>query len=312
MERGMFKIKKNTQRRDAFALAIIQQAVHEQLFSRIAAANTSKEAWETLRMEFQGDTQVQSIKLQGLRRDFKNLSMKDDEPIGDYFSRIMCIVSQRRAYGEVIEDQSIVEKVLRSLTPRFDYVVPSIEVSHDLSKLTPVKLMGSLQSHEERLNRRTPEKQSKTDEQALQVMFDWTQSESGSRGRGRNSSRGRGRGRGRNFNKNKVPQCTVCIKFGHQKRDCWYNEEQHVNVANDEDNLTVESTKEEPRLFMAIVPEPQLSLMTNTTTTGNKTCLWFLDSGCSNHMTGLKHSFSKLDESFKLVVHLGDKKEIQV
>ena len=33
--------------------------------------------------------------------------------------------------------------------------------------------------------------------------------------------------------------------------------------------------------------------------------LWFLDSGCSNHMCG-KELFSRLDESFSTSVKLGD------
>lgn len=40
--------------------------------------------------------------------------------------------------------------------------------------------------------------------------------------------------------------------------------------------------------------------------------VWFLDSGCSNHMAGTKSLFKKLDESQKLDVTLGDNKHIQV
>ncbi|KAD3640328.1 hypothetical protein E3N88_29551 [Mikania micrantha] len=40
--------------------------------------------------------------------------------------------------------------------------------------------------------------------------------------------------------------------------------------------------------------------------------LWFLDSGCSHHMTGVNESFTQLDESFHLEVTLGDKKKLQV
>lgn len=63
----------------------------------------------------------------------------------------MAIVSQKRAYGEEAIDQKVVEKNTEKLDPKFDYVVPSIEVAYDLSQLTQVKLMGSLQSQEERL-----------------------------------------------------------------------------------------------------------------------------------------------------------------
>ncbi|KAD4386057.1 hypothetical protein E3N88_26226 [Mikania micrantha] len=189
---------KAAQKKDAHAMAIIQQAVHDQLFSRIAAANSAKETWEILKMEYQGDDQIKAIKLQGLRRDFENLLMKEDEAIGDYFSRVMTIVSQRRSYGELVTDQTIVEKILRSLTPRFDYIVPSIEVSNDLSRLAPVKLMGSLQSHEARINSRISNQTERTEGQALQVFQEPSRTNPASqfRGRGRGQSRGRGRERG--------------------------------------------------------------------------------------------------------------------
>ncbi|XP_076893818.1 uncharacterized protein LOC143545925 [Bidens hawaiensis] len=153
-------------------MAIIQQAVHDSLFSRVAAASMAKETWEILKMEFQGNSQVKAVKLQGLRRDFENLSMKEGEAIGDYFGRVIALVSQKRAYGEIFADRVIVEKILRSLTSKFDYVVPSIEINNDLASLTRVKLMGCLQSQEERINSRTPKKSKGNDEHALQIMQD--------------------------------------------------------------------------------------------------------------------------------------------
>ncbi|XP_076918477.1 uncharacterized protein LOC143578912 [Bidens hawaiensis] len=172
--------------------------------------------------------------------DFENLNMKEDETIGDYFSRVMSIVSLRRSFGENITDQTIVEKVLRSLTSRFDYVVPSIEVSHDLFKLPPVMLMASLQSHEERINRRVPEKLQKTNEQ-----------------------------------KTKYKSASKVTKTTPRRK--------HVNVAADDDQHV------------------NVNVVTK-----------IVDFGCSNHMTRIRESFLKIDENFKLVVHIGDKIEIKV
>ncbi|XP_076920927.1 uncharacterized protein LOC143582186 [Bidens hawaiensis] len=164
--------QRESKKKDTQAMTIIQQGVHDSLFSRIATAESAKNTWDILQIEYQGDSQVQSIKLQGLRRNFENLSMKDDENIGDYFSRVMNNVGQQRSYGEELTYQKIVEKVLRSLSPKFDYVIPSIEVVYDLAEVTPVKLMRLLKSQEERINSRTvvdktvkaPERQ---DEQVL-------------------------------------------------------------------------------------------------------------------------------------------------
>ncbi|XP_076915975.1 uncharacterized protein LOC143575497 [Bidens hawaiensis] len=73
---------------------------------------TAKQTWEILQVEFQGDSQVQFVKLQGFgfRRAFENLTMKDEESVGDYFSRVMNNVGQQRSYGEELSDQKIVEK----------------------------------------------------------------------------------------------------------------------------------------------------------------------------------------------------------
>lgn len=294
---------KTLKKRDAYAMALIQQAVHEHLFSRIAAATNAKECWEILQMEYQGDEQVMGVKLQGLRREFENLRMKEGEPVGDYFSRVMAIVSQKRAYGEEIEDRIIVEKVLRTLTQMFDHVVPSIEVTCDLSTLSPIKLMGTLQSQEERLNSRALDNNEKNEEHALQVIQENNRPNYNNfRGRGRGNFRGRGRGR--SYDRSRSPQCYICKKYGHIAKDCWYNEEQQANMvaANEpEDNA------EGQHLFMI-----QHALMTPTHDTSNAYSLWFIDSGCSNHMSGFKEIFTNLNKSFKLQVQLGNKKKLNV
>ncbi|KAJ8645763.1 hypothetical protein MRB53_007511 [Persea americana] len=45
---------KDCRKKDSKALLVIQQAVHESIFPRIAAANKSKDAWKILKDEYQG------------------------------------------------------------------------------------------------------------------------------------------------------------------------------------------------------------------------------------------------------------------
>jgi len=144
---------KENRKKDAKALFFLQQAVHETVFSRIAAATTSRQAWRILQTEFQGSSKVIVVKLQTLRHEFETLMMKGNEPVQDFLSRAMAIISQMRSYGDQITDQTVVEKILRSLTPKFDHVVAAIEESKDLSKFSFDELMGSLQAHETRINR---------------------------------------------------------------------------------------------------------------------------------------------------------------
>ena len=49
------KLREN-KKKDSKALVIIQQAVHDNVFSRIAATTMSKQAWQILQKVFQGDS----------------------------------------------------------------------------------------------------------------------------------------------------------------------------------------------------------------------------------------------------------------
>ena len=156
---------RETKKNDVKALFTIEQAVHETIFSRIAAATTSKQAWSILQKEFLGDSKVMTVKLQSLRCDFETLLMTNGKSIAYFLSRSIAIVSQMRTNGEKISDETIVAKVLRTLTPKFDHVVTAIEEAKDLSILSVDELMGSLQAHEARINRSSE----RNEEKALQV-----------------------------------------------------------------------------------------------------------------------------------------------
>ena len=58
--------------------------------------------------------------------------MKLEESVSKYFSKVMTIANKLRVHGEKIEDLTVVEKILRSMTPKFNFVVCSIEESKDL------------------------------------------------------------------------------------------------------------------------------------------------------------------------------------
>ena len=80
---------------------------------------------------------------------------------------------------------AVVEKILRSMTPKFDSVVCSIEKSKDIDTLTIDELQSSLLVHEQRMSSH------KEEEHALKITHG---DQYGGRGRGCGSFRGRGRG----------------------------------------------------------------------------------------------------------------------
>jgi len=60
-----------------------------------------------------------------------------------------------------------VEKILRSLTPKFEHVVAAIEEANDISTMTIRLLFGSLRAHEQQMN---DNKIEKSIEQPLQAQ----------------------------------------------------------------------------------------------------------------------------------------------
>ncbi|GJZ89940.1 putative RNA-directed DNA polymerase [Tanacetum coccineum] len=243
-------------------------------------ATSSKHAWDTLKTEYQGSAKVISVKLQSLLKNFETTSMKNDETVQGFLAKVSMIVSQMRAYGDNITDETVVAKILRSLPPKFDHVVAAIEESKYISTLSFDEFMGSLQAHEVRINRIV----AREDEQAFQTTEDAEPSKRNqyTRGRGRGSYRGRGRGR------TNLIYCSHCDKNGHSDDSCWFKPES-AKFAEKEDK------EEDEFLFMTL---SEINKPINE--------VWYIDSGFSHHMTGDKSRFKLLDETIKSKVLLGN------
>ena len=238
--------------------------------------------------------------------------MKENESVADFNSRTSNVINQLKSNGEDYQEQRIVEKILRSLPHKYDNLVMTIEEAKDLTTLKMDELMGSLQTHEHRINRSTS---SSTQEQAFKA-----QSNSKGRGRGRNgsgrNSRGRGRGNGgqrniaaeisgradgasssqntsrggkKNYNSNmRNVECYYCHKYGHYASDCWKKQSDQSRQAN-----------------VADVNHDAAFIMCNVGEEGSPE-VWYLDSGCSNHMSGNETLFSFIDKSFKSEIKMGN------
>jgi len=256
------------------------QAIDRSILETILKKDTSKDIWDSLKQKYQGTARVKRAQLQALRKEFEVFHMKMGESVNDYFARTLTIINKMGIHGEQMNDVVVIEKILRSMTPKFDYVVCSIEESNDIDVLSIDELQSSLLVHEQRMSRHT------LDEQALQVT-------NAVQPGGRNWSRGRGRGRGRGrsvFDKSMI-ECYNCHGLGHFQWECTKKEKQ-----------TYFAETSEEMLLMAYVDDKQV----------RSECIWFLDSGCSNHMCGKKELFDVFNEEFKDSVKLGNDASLQV
>ncbi|KAK4402482.1 Retrovirus-related Pol polyprotein from transposon TNT 1-94 [Sesamum angolense] len=299
-EKGKLENKKA---KDSEALYYIQTAVVDHIFPRISVATSAKEAWSILQKEYQGSAKVRIIKLQTLRRDFENMKMKDSETIDEYYTKVRELVNQLKAYGEDIPEKRVVEKLLISVTEKYDPIVTTIEETKDITTLTVTELVGSLEAYEKR--------RSKREENSLENAF-----QSKLNMRSQNSNRKEENFKSTMGDKKKQnmrpcrickrtnhlekdcyfrgkPQCRNCKRFGHVEKDCRLKGNYQANC--------IEENNSSDQLFYTcnLVAE-----------TGEAT--WYIDSAASNHMTYNKGAFQTLDESFKTNVKLGDNHIVKV
>ncbi|XP_070661289.1 uncharacterized protein [Malus domestica] len=147
------KTLKQNRMENARALGIIQGAVSDTIFPRIANEETAKGAWEVLQQGYRGDTKVRKVKLQSLRRDFEYTRMRENELLKDYFTRLFDVVNKMKTYGEELPNERIIKKLLISLTKPYDSIVSVIEETKDAETLSVQDVMASLRAFDQRLER---------------------------------------------------------------------------------------------------------------------------------------------------------------
>jgi hypothetical protein len=175
---------KDQRKKDIKDMFYIHQAIHESTLLRFASLKQAKEAWDILQTSYQGMDKVKTSKLQILRRDFENMSMKDSNSVDSFYTHVIGLINQIKSHGETIEDKKVVEKVLRSLPPKFDTLVVTLEERKDPSHFSLDELQVFPINHEHRLNRSS---------MSLENEFSTQSSISRGRRRGRANSRGKGR-----------------------------------------------------------------------------------------------------------------------
>ncbi|XP_019457598.1 PREDICTED: uncharacterized protein LOC109357985 [Lupinus angustifolius] len=295
----------NIQMKAIFGFQECLDCVDRPNFEKISAASSSKEAWKFLDKCYFGGIKV------------------------------------KKGYGEQTSEQSIVEKILKTLAARFDHFVVAIEESKDLENFNIDELQGSLEAHEQRFLERVTNRQS---QQALSAQFKrrnlmhndkhrkssgrwqgekkYVNEKSIQNGQGflkdssgnqsydaesKNDKRGSNQeSRRRKKDKSRI-QYFNCKSWGHFASECKLrrrSKEVEARLAKDEDlneevllmaeceKSSLETSDSSGTLLMVTTDKDQHSSTEN----------WYLDTGCSNHMTGHKEWFLTLDDSVKTKV----------
>ncbi|GKA10686.1 retrovirus-related pol polyprotein from transposon TNT 1-94 [Tanacetum coccineum] len=174
-------------------------------------------------------------------------SMKIDSQV---CLEVMVVANEMRNCGDNMDDVKIVEKILRTLTDKWNFVVCSIEESKDIDEMTVDELQSSLLVHEQKFKRN----HDGDDVQALKVT------------------------------KTKMTKYELFSSSRVNKKETNYAAIGEAKGGEESEQL----------LLMAYTPEV------------TKSNVWFLDSGCSNHMSGDPSWFSDLNQNHTTTVKLGN------
>lgn len=82
------------------------------------------------------------------------MNMKNNEKASDYISRVIAVANEMKTCGEMLSEKIIVEKVLRSLTTDFYYIVVATEHSKDTIIMRIEELQSRLEARELRFTER--------------------------------------------------------------------------------------------------------------------------------------------------------------
>eukprot|EP00253_Pinus_taeda_P004612 PITA_04612 len=135
---------------NAKAISTLLGCISQSKFMKVMHYKSAKEIWDKIVTSYEGDEQVTRAKLQTLRIQYETLKMYNDESVANYFLRVDEVVNCMKNLGEEIKEAIVVEKVLRSLSPKFESKVSAIEEKENLRILTMSQLHGILTAYEMR------------------------------------------------------------------------------------------------------------------------------------------------------------------
>ncbi|KAH9658003.1 hypothetical protein KPL70_023317 [Citrus sinensis] len=288
-------------------------ALDKKEFHRVSSCESANEIWHKLEVVYEGTNQVKESKISRYTRQYELFQMKQNESVYSMYPRFTDIVN---TLGKTFSNSKKVKKIIRSLLKEWKPKRTAIEEAKDLNTLPLDDLIGSLISYEEDL---VAEKGHEEKKKIIALKASKYESDGESEPNDEELAMLARRfikffkktGELRNFRifknqreKKEVITCYECKKPDHIRSECPFINKlkKKAMVAtwddSEEASSDEEGSQEVSNLALMVIGGDD-DLNEGLKKKKNK---WYLDSGCSRHMTGNYAWFS----SFTKIENGGD------
>jgi hypothetical protein len=244
--------------------------VKDHLIPHLAEKKTAKEMWDALKNLFEAKNENQKMALKAKLHDTK---MGKEESVSSYLTRVAQVKDELAAVGEVISDSELVRIALNGFTKDWEVFVKCVvgrEHLPDWSRLWD-------DFTQEEIRERSQSSDQKTDRADENVALVAKSKKKGSSGRDLSKVR-----------------CYCCNQLGHLASHC---PERKKKKKESEGPETAATTTIED---FASKFDREFSLVTLVSSVGSGgfrgDVRWIVDSGASNHMTGIWRVFPDFTE----------------
>ena len=271
----------NWEEKDAKAQAIIGLTLSDELLENVREVNSAKEMWSAIRNVFDRHTLLNKL---SARRKFYTAAKDENETVLKFANRIRQLAASLKAMNVDIPQSEMAMALLNGLPQEYNALISALDAVDDNgSELDWEFVKSRIMQEEQRIGMRTQLTIKKSETSALvskQVSHCTNCS----------------------FSRKSPPHCTHCNKVGHHESKCWIKYP-HLNPRNKK------MSERKPAFIAAGCNEdPVVCLMAKYEAakepkeSGN----WYIDSGCSNHMTYDKDLFSSYSPGSSSSVELGN------
>ena len=113
-------------------------------FNRISTCCTAKEIWDTIKLAYEGTSEVKQSRIDLLVQKYELFHMEENESIKSMFTRFTNITNELKSLEKIYRTEEQVRKILRILPKNWRPKVTAIQEENDLKTCPLNNSLGPL------------------------------------------------------------------------------------------------------------------------------------------------------------------------